>query len=192
MALCLFILYIHNCQFEADAQMLRCPKWARCSDAVLLDFLMRVSPQIHPCLQSPGPAHDSLCVAAELPIVHESIADCLNSRVIFLVQAISLNQIGDFPNSVHTSHSVKETNFIDHGSWLLKMTSVMGHTTDHTSLKWLHFVLAKIGPLGWKCLMNHRLTTEVAIVLSLGITGLSHSQHCGLRGKILIQGSTFP
>lgn len=54
---------------------------------------MRVSPQIHPCLQSPGLAHDSLCVAAELPIVHESTADCLNSRVIFLVQAISLHQI---------------------------------------------------------------------------------------------------
>lgn len=154
MALRLFILYIHHCQLEADAQMLRCPKWARCSDAVLLDFLMRVSPQIHPCLQSPGLAHDSLCVAAELPIVHESIADCLNSRVIFLVQAISLNQIGVFQNSVLAFHSARGTNFIDHGSWLLKMASVMGHTMDHTALKWLHFSFDWIGPLCWKCLSD--------------------------------------
>lgn len=154
MALRLFILYIHHCQLEADAQMLRCPKWARCSDAVLLDFLMRVSPQIHPCLQSPGLAHDSLCVAAELPIVHESIADCLNSRVIFLVQAISLNQIGVFQNSAHASHSARGTNFIDHGSWLSKVASVMGHTMDHTALKWLHFSLDWIGPLCWKCLSD--------------------------------------
>lgn len=154
MALSLFILYIHHCQLEADAQMLRCPKWARCSDAVLLDFLMRVSPQIHPCLQSPGLAHDSLCVAAELPIVHESIADCLNSRVIFLVQATSVNQIGVFQNSAHASHSARGTNFIDHGSWLLKVASVMGHTMDHTALKWLHFSLDWIGPLCWKCLSD--------------------------------------
>lgn len=56
---------------------------------------MRVSPQIHPCLQSPGPAHDSLCVAAELPIAHKSITDCLNSHAIILVQGSSLDQIGD-------------------------------------------------------------------------------------------------
>lgn len=136
MALCLFILYIHHCQLEADAQILRCPKWARCSDAVLLDFLMRVSPQIHPCLQSPGLAHDSLCVAAELPIVHESIAGCLNSRVIFLVQAISLHQIGDLPNSVHASHSARGTNFVDHGSWLLAPQS---WATQWTTLLWSGF-----------------------------------------------------
>lgn len=154
MALSLFILYIHHCQLEADAQMLRCPKWARCSDAVLLDFLMRVSPQIHSCLQSPGLAHDSLCVAAELPIVHESIADCLNSRVIFLVQAISLNQIGVFQNSAHAFYSARGTNFIDHGSWLLKVASVMGHKMDHSALKWLQFSLDWIGPLCWKCLSD--------------------------------------
>lgn len=45
----------------------------------------------------------------------------------------------DFPNSVHTSHSARGTSFKEHGSWLLKMASVMGHTTDHTALKWLHF-----------------------------------------------------
>lgn len=94
-ALRLFILYIRHCQFEADAQMLRCLKWARCSDVVLLDFLMRVSPQIHPCLQSPGLACDSLCVAAELPIAHERITDCLNSYVLLLVQGSFLDQISD-------------------------------------------------------------------------------------------------
>lgn len=135
MALCSFILYIHHCQLEADAQMLRCPKWARCSDAVLLDFLMRVSPQIHPCLQSSGLAHDSLCEAAELPIGHESIADCLNSRVIFLVQASSLHQIGDFPNSVPTLHSVRGINLIDHGSWLLKV-AFQWWATKQTTLLW--------------------------------------------------------
>lgn len=116
-ALHLFILYIHHCQFEADAQMLRCPKRARCSDVVQWDFLMRVSPEIHPCLQSPGLAHDSQCVAAEHPVVRESITDCLNSHVIFLVQGRSLDQISDIQNSVYTSCSARETSSVDHCSW---------------------------------------------------------------------------
>lgn len=193
MALCLFILYIHHCQFEADAQMLRCPKWARCSDAVLLDFLMRVSPQIHPCLQSPGPAHDSLCVAAELPIVHESTADCLNSRVIFLVQAISLNLVTSQTLCIPPIELEEPTSLtMAAGCW-----SDGPHLTDgphdgpHFS-EVAPFLGGEIGPLGQKCLMNHRLITEVATVLSLGITGLSQSQQCGLRGRILIEGSTFP
>lgn len=115
-ALRLFILYIHHCQLEADAQMLRCSKGARCSDAVLLDFLMRVSPQIHPCLQSPGLVHDSQCVAAELPIAHESITDCFNSHVVSLVQGSSLDQIDDIQNSAYTSHSARGTNSAEHGS----------------------------------------------------------------------------
>lgn len=115
-ALRLFILYIDHCQFEADAQMLRHLKWARCSDAVLLDFLMHVSPQIHPCLQSPGLAHGSLWVrvAAELPIVRGSITDCLSRHAIFLVQGSSLDKIDDIQNSVYTSYSARGANSVDH------------------------------------------------------------------------------
>lgn len=96
------MLKCSGAQNEPDAQL-----------AVLLDFLMRVSPQIHPCLQSPGLAHDSLCVAAELPVAQESITDCLNSHVILLVQGSSLDQISDIQSSVYTSRSARGTNSVD-------------------------------------------------------------------------------
>lgn len=99
------MLKCSGAQNEPDAQL-----------AVLLDFLMRVSPQIHPCLQSPGLARDSLCVAAELPVAQESITDCLNSHVILLVQGSSLDQISDIQSSVYTSRSARGTNSVDRGS----------------------------------------------------------------------------
>lgn len=175
-ALRLFILYIDHCQFEADAQMLRCLKRARCSDAVLLDFPMHVSPQIHPCLQSSGLAHDSLCVCvvAELPIVHESITDCLNGHVIFLVQGNSLDQISDIQNSVCTSRSSRGANSVDCGRccW----TWPQWWATQWTTVIWsgLTFFLTK-GDLciGNVCLADHRLATEVATMLSLIANGLS-------------------
>lgn len=142
-ALSLFILYIFYCQFEADAQMLRCPKWARCSDAILLDYLMRVNPQIHPCLQSPGLVCDAPCVAAELPVAPESVTDCLNSHVIFLVQGGSLHQISDIQNSEHTFHSARGTNSTDHDSCRWRWPQ--WRATQWTTLLWkgLIFPLTK-------------------------------------------------
>lgn len=49
----------------------------------------------------------------------------------------------------------------------------MGHTMDPTALKWLNFFLTKQELyFGNVCLIDHRLATEVATVLSLDINGL--------------------
>lgn len=50
---------------------------------------------------------------------------------------------------------------------------MMGHTMDPTALKWLNFFLTKQELyFGNVCLIDHRLATEVATVLSLDIHGL--------------------
>lgn len=155
--------------------MLRCPIWARCSDAVLLDFLMRVSPQIHPCLQSPGPMHDSLCVAAKLPILHRNITDCLSSHVIFLVQGSLLGHNSDIQNSGMPSIQLEKPTLLAKADVSVDVPRNGPHNVPLCPkvVQYLFFWLSK----SWfrnACLADRRLDTEVySTVLSLWTTVVS-------------------
>ena len=133
-ALLLFIMHIHHCQYGADAQMLRYPQWARCSNAVLLDFLMRVRPQIHPCLQSPWTSAWFTVCGSRAP--HSAWEHCrLPQQPCHLPGAGQLTWSNWWhPNLVYTSHSARGTNSVDHGRYCWRWPQWW--TTQWTILLW--------------------------------------------------------